>query len=436
MTTTTHGLTKSGLRAALLSGGLFLAWPQMSTAQPAITPPASVGLSPAKIALLHDALKLHIDAGQISGGVVLVARDGKVVHFEAQGLANGQPLRTDTLFGIASLTKPVTAVAVMMLVEEGKIGLDDPVSKYIPEFGAPRQVRVLKPGSPPAPFTPLPGVQPAKAEYGAPQYEMVLAERPMTVRMLLTHTSGIQIFGIDNPGFPAPTPGDNLAQRIPKLATAPLEYQPGSRWAYSNGPGIEVLGRIVEVASGMPFDRFLQQRLFEPLDMRETGFGVPRAQLSRAGPMMPGTRVPAREDTTYFSGSAGLWSTVGDYSHFAQMLTDNGRYNGRQLLKPETVRLMSSNQIGPLMIGGYPPLGMPPEGLKFGLGMLTVANPAAAGTQVPAGSFGWDGVGTRRFWAIPDKRITIVTMVPAIGPSAAPLQRDVESIVMGSIVAD
>lgn len=413
-----------------------LAFAASAQAQAPLTKPEEVGLSSKTLSMIHDALKLHIDNGQIPGAIVLVARNGKVVHFEAQGasgLGSGQPMRTDTIFGIASLSKPVTAVAVMMLVEQGKIGLDDPVSKFIPEFGVPRRVRVLKPGSPPPAFTPLPGVQPAKAEWGEAQYEIVPAQHPVTVRTLLTHTSGIQIFGIEN-DWPKPTPGDNLAQRIPKYASLALEYEPGSRWAYSNGPGIDVLGRVVEVASGQPFNVFLQQNLFGPLGMKDTGFGVRRTDVARASPMFAGGRAAIAEETTYFSGAAGLWSTVGDYSQFAEMLAAGGTLKGHQYLKPETVKAMSSNQIGPLVMGGYPPMAMPPEGLKFGLGMLTVTNPVAAGTQVPAGSFGWDGVGTRRFWALPEQNIAMLIWVPLIGPAAAPLQRDVESIVMRSII--
>ncbi len=427
--------THAGILVAATAAFLVPSAPAL--AQPALTRPEEVGLSSGKLALIHDALKVQVDSGQIPGGIVLVARDGKVVYLEAQGITDPvskRPMQADLIYGTASLTKPVAAVAAMMLVDEGKLNLDDPVSKYIPEFGGPRQVRVLKPGSPPAAFTPMPGPVPPSKEWGEAQYEFVPAERPITVRMLLTHTSGIQIFGVDNPDFPRAEPGDNLATRIPKLAKAALEYQPGSRWAYSNGPGIDVVGRVVEVASGMNFRQFLQQRLFGPLGMNDTDFGVKRALTARAMPFAPGAPLPIAEETTYFSGGAGMWTTVSDYSLFARMLTNNGSFNGRQYLKPETVKQMASNQIGPFVMGGYPPMGMPAEGVKFGLGMLTVTIPAAAGTRLPVGSFGWDGVGTRRFWAIPQERIAIVMMVPLIGPQAAPLQRTVEAIVMNSII--
>jgi CubicO group peptidase (beta-lactamase class C family) len=214
----------------------------------------------------------------------------------------------------------------------------------------------------------------------------------------------------------------------------PLEFQPGSRWAYSNSLAFEVVARVVEVASGMNFREFLQQRLFGPLGMNDTDFGVKRDMKARALPYAPGLGVPIAEEATDFSGSAGLWTTVGDYSLLARMLANNGNFDGRQYLKPETVRQMASNQIGPLVMGGYPSMGMPAEGLKFGLGLLCVTIPDAAGTRLPVGSFGWDGGGTRRFWALPEERIAIVSMVPLIGPQAAPLQRTIEAIVMSSIM--
>jgi CubicO group peptidase (beta-lactamase class C family) len=423
------------LRCALLAGLMGISLPVM--AQDAPAKPEEAGLSSAGLALIHDAIKVQIDSGQIPGAIVLVAREGKVVLLEAQGTTgtmSKEPIRTDHIFGAADLTKVVGTVAALMLVEEGKLGLDDPVSKYIPEFGGPRQVRVLKPGSPPAPFAAVPGPLAPATEWGKPQYEMVPAARPITLRMLLNHTSGIQIYGVDN-AFPRRGPTDTLATFVTKLASNPLEFQPGSRWAYSNSVGFEVVARVVEIASGLDYRQFLQQRLFGPLGMSDTDFGIKRGATARALLYAPGLNAPVAEQATDFSGSAGLWTTVSDYSLFARMLTNNGSYNGRQFLKAETVRLMASNQIGPLVMGGYPSMGMPVEAVKFGLGVLTLTLPEAAGTRLPAGSFGWDGAGTRRFWAIPQERITILSMVPMVGPQAAPLQRTIEAIVMNSIIS-
>ena len=424
------------LRTRVLSFAVLMGWCLPIAAQTLLTKPEDAGLSSARLALIRDAVKIQIDAGQIPGAIVLVARNGKVVHFEAQGVTSAmgkEPMRTDQIFGAGSLTKAVTSVAAMMLVEDGKLNIDDPVSRYIPEFGGSRQVRVLEPGSPPAPFTAMPGPLATSKEWGEPRYTRVSATTPVTVRMLLTHTSGMQIYGIDN-ALPDRKPTDTLASFVPKLAGMPLEFQPGSRWAYSNSVGLEVVARVVEVASGMNFRQFLQQRLFGPLGMKDTDFGVKRDSTSRALPFAPGFPVPIAEEASYYSGSAGLWTTVGDYSLFARMLANDGSFNGRRFLKPETIRQMASNQIGPRVMDGYPLMGMPPEGLKFGLGFLSVTLPEVAGTHLPAGSFGWDGDGTRLFWAVPEDRVAIVSMVPLVGPQAAPLQRTIEAIVMSSIV--
>ena len=222
-----------------------------------VVEPETVGLSSQKLALVRDALKLHIDNGQIPGGIVLVERNGKVVLLDAQGKTpSGQPLTTDTVFGIASLTKPVTAVAVLMFVDDGKIDLDDPVSKYIPEFGAARRVRMLE-----ARLAAAAVLAVARSscrsprKVGPPEYEIVPAEKPITVRMLLDSHLGHSDFRRAERRLPSQTkPGETLADVIPRMASALLEFQPGSRWAYSNGAGYEVLGRIVEVASGQPFN--------------------------------------------------------------------------------------------------------------------------------------------------------------------------------------
>ncbi len=423
-----------GIRAVSFAVLVGLSLPAL--AQPTLTKPEDVGLSSAKLALIHDAVKVQIAVGQIPGAIVLVARDGRVVYLEAQGVTNivsKEPLKASHIFGAADLTKTVASVAAMMLVEDRKLNLDDPVSRFIPEFGGPRQVRVLKPGSPPAPFRAIPGPGAPSTAWGEPEYEMAPAARPITVRMLLTHTSGIQIYGVDN-SFPPREPTDTLATFVPKLASIPLEFQPGSRWAYSNSVGIEVVARVVEVAAGMNFRQFLRQQLFGPLGMSDTDFGVERDSTARALPYAPGLAPPIAGEVTSLSGSAGLWTTVGDLSLFARMLANKGSFGGRQYLKPETVKQMASNQIGPLVMAGYPPMGMPAEGLKFGLGFLSVTIPDVAGTRLPVGSFGWDGGGSRRFWVLPDDGIVIVSMVPLIGPQAAPLQRTIEATVMNSIV--
>jgi CubicO group peptidase (beta-lactamase class C family) len=422
------------VRGWCLVGLLALSVSAVAAERP-VGSPESV-LDQSTLALIPEAVRLQVAAGQIPGAIVLVARNDKVVFVEARGAAHPggqQPLTAEQIFGAGSLTKAVTAVAVMMLVEDGRLGLDEAVSRYIPEFGGTKQVRVLEPGSPPAPFSALPGPVPPKASWGEPRYSLQPANRPVTLRMLLNHTSGMQIYGVAN-ASPRHGPGDTLATFVPNLAAAPLEFQPGSRWAYSNSIGYEVLARVVELAAGMDFRRFLQERLFGPLGMNETDFGVKRALMGRALPFMPGFPAPVAEDTVYFSGSAGLWTTVGDWSLFARMLANDGSFSGRQFLKPETLRQMAADQIGPLTMQGYPFLGLPTEGLSFGLGLMTVANPEVAGTRLPVGSFGWNGDGTRLFWVVPGERIVIVSLVPLVGSQAAPLQRSLEAIVMAATV--
>ena len=422
------------IRLVGLAALMGMSWPAL--AQSPLSKPEDVGLSSAKLALIPEAVKIQIEAGQIPGAIVLVARDGKVVHSEAQGVTNAvskEPLQTEKIFGAGSLTKPMVAVAAMMLVEEGKLGLDDPVSKYIPEFGQPRQVRVLKPGSPPAPINVVFGPGPPSQTQSNAEYDLVPAVKPITLRMLLTHTSGMHIFGLDN-AFPLHGPTDTLAGFVPKLASVPLEYQPGSRWAYSNNIDFEVIGRMIEVASGMSLKQFLQQRLLGPLEMHDTDFGVRQDGTARGLPYAPELGLTKAEEVKYFNASAGLWTTVADYEHFASMLANNGSYHGRQLLKPETIKEMASNQIGSFVMAGYPTLGIPLEGLKFGFGFLVVTSPHATGSVLPVGSFGWNGDGTRLLWVIPEQHIVILSMVPLVGPEAAPLQRTIEAIVMSSII--
>ena len=322
-----------------------------------------------------------------------------------------------------------------MLVDEGKIDLDDPVSKFIPEFGAARQVRVLKPGSPPPPFSPLPFIVPVVTEVGPPEYEIACRRKqPITVRMLLNHTSGIQIFGVPNEGISQPKPGETLADVVPKMASAVARVPAGfalglQQWRRIRGARPNRRGRFRAT-----FNAFLKQRLLGPLGMSDTDFGVHADAMGRATGMFPGAKPPAVESTTYFSGCSGLWSTIGDYARFAQMLTDGGTAGGRVFLKPETVQMLSSNQIGTLLMGGYPPMALPPEASSSASACSRWSPRRHAGTQVPAGSFGWDGVGSRRFWSIPSQDLTIVMMAPPFGPGAAPFHRDVESAVMSALL--
>jgi CubicO group peptidase (beta-lactamase class C family) len=391
----------------------------MSVAQP-----EKVGLSGPKLQAIGEAVQRHIDAKAIPGAITLVARNGRIAWLDARGnVTPTMPLQEDTVFWVASMTKPLVATAVMMMVDAGKVSLDDPVSQYIPEFAAPRQVRVLKPGSPPP--------NPQDRNAPKPEYELVPAERPILVRHLLTHTSGLQSIGVPNDSLVPIAVGDTLATHIPKLASATLEFQPGSKWFYSNATGFDVLARVVEVASGQTFYEFVQRRILDPLGMKSSSFG-PRADLAartmEVAPQMAAN--PCVNAKTYACGSAGMWISAEDYARFAQMLLNNGEFGGKRLLSRKAVATMVTNHTGRLFPGTS---GVPgaDKGVVMGLSVVVVEDSAASGLAVPTGSFGWDGVGSRRFWVIPQERMVIVMLVPS--GAAAPVHRDVERAAMAAI---
>jgi CubicO group peptidase (beta-lactamase class C family) len=241
--------------------------------------PEEVGLSSERLARIHEAVQWHIDAGAVSGAVTLVARHGKIAHLEAHGLMDIESKRAmprDGVFRLASMSKPITAVAVMMMVEEGKIRLSDPVSRFIPEFKS-MKVATARPGA-------RSGGAAASGPGGAggrggppPEVDLVSATREITIRDLLTHGSGLMSGGLGNAvagQAAARGPSDSLATYIPKLGAVPLDFQPGTLWRYSGLAGFDVLSRIVEITSGQTFDRFLKQRLFDPLGMKDTGFAL------------------------------------------------------------------------------------------------------------------------------------------------------------------
>lgn len=360
---------------------------------------------------VHEAARAAVDAKTVPGVMVLLARGGKVAHREALGVAGGAgggvPLAPDTVIWLASMSKPIAAAAILLLVEDGKVKLDDPVSRYVPEFAAPAKVRVLKPGQEP-PKPPVPGQPPAPP----PEYDIVPAARALTVRDLLTHTGGLQTIGVANPALPPLTAGATLATWVPQLAAVPLEFQPGSKWAYSNAASFDVVSRIVEVGSGQTYNAFLKARLLGPLGMADTGFGRRAAAAARTVPMDPRFAADPRiVGDTYFSGAAGMWGSMDDYAKFAGMLADGGMWNGKRILKASSVAEMTRNQVGDLMPGVN---GRPRSpGLGFGLGVMLVRDAKAAGLAVPDGTFGWDGAGGTRFWVTPGERRVLVMYAPA-----------------------
>jgi CubicO group peptidase (beta-lactamase class C family) len=391
--------------------------------------PEEVGLSTERLKRIGEAVQRHIDANNVAGAVTLVARKGRIAHFEARGmmdLESKKPMPKDGLFRLASMSKPITGVAITMLVEEGKVRLNDPVSRFIPEFKGLDKVAVAKAGAAPP------------AEGGEAAFDLVPAARPITIADLLKHGSGL-VSG--RPGASvaarlAPrTPTDTLATYIPKLAAVPLDFQPGALWRYSGQAGFDVLSRIVEVVSGQTFDAFLKQRLFDPLGMKDTGFFpasgkesrlVTIYQLTPQG-LRPGNQAVSN---VYFSGAGGLMSTAEDYLQFAQMMLNEGQLNGRRFLGPRTMQLMVSNHTGDMVNGQF---GRPAHGMGFGLGMQVVQDPVAANLRVSKGAYGWAGGTGVSFWVEPAEQIVSIYFIQ--GGSGGALRQDFENAVYQSIVA-
>ena len=375
---------------------------QAFSQSPVLTPsaPASAKVSAKRLERIDQVIREYIDSGWIKGAVGFIARDGKVVYNKAFGVDDSetkQPLKTDAIFRIASQTKAITSVAVMILFEEGKFLLDDPISKYIPEFARPKVVDQFNEKD--SSFTTVP------------------ARREITIRDLLTHTSGIDYALIGSArmkaiyaknripvGFESDTL--RLANEMKRLGGMPLQHQPGEKFTY--GLNTDVLGYLVEKLSGMSLNNFFHQRIFNPLGMNDTYFYLPPAKQARLVTLYTedeerkavrntGSRQPVATDYpklqgTYYSGGAGLSGTIHDYAIFLQMLLNGGVYNGQRILSRRTVELMTSNQIGDLFIGGVD---------KFGLGFQVVTERGQARSALTAGSFLWGGYFGTTYWVDP-----------------------------------
>jgi CubicO group peptidase (beta-lactamase class C family) len=413
--------------------GVFLAaamaWPAIAAVPTAR--PEEAGISSERLRRIGELMQRHIEARSFSGAVTLVARNGRIVHHEAHGLMDldaKKPMQKDAIFRIMSMTKPVVGVATLMMMEEGKVRLNDPVSRFIPEW---RDMKVAVPQPGPAGR----GGGAAGGRGGAaaePRFYTVPADREVTVRDLLTHTSGVVSGTISNreAGRVAATANETLADYIPRLGAVPLEFQPGTRWAYSAAAGFDVLSRIVEVASGMPIDRFLKERLFDPLGMRDTTYIPPGANprlaklYSRSGDGLSPQQDPNFMNGVYFSGGGGLFSTAEDYLQFAQLLLNEGELNGRRLLSPRLVELMRSV---------YAPDTLPgrPAGEGYGLSVRVVNDPLARSTFLSQGSYGWSGLYGTHFWVDPHEKVVGILMAQT---SPQGVREDFENAVMQAIV--
>ena len=420
-------------RSALVLPVIFAAALPALAASVQSAKPEQTGFSSERLSRIHEMVQRHIDAHDISGAVTLVARHGKVAHFEAHGLADieaHKPMSKDSLFWIMSMTKPIVGASVLMLMEEGKLRLTDPVSKFIPEFKN-MKVAVIeeRPAGAPA-RAPAPGAP--------PQFYTVPAARELTIQDLLSHVNGL------NTGGPASSAevakialkaGESLADYIPRLATTPLDFQPGTRWQYSATAAWDTLERVVEVITGQPFDRFARERIFDPLGMKDTTFRPSREQLSRLATQYRGangafTRVDNHpiwlNSPTYLSGGGGLMSSAEDYLQFGQMLANRGELNGKRLLGPKTVELMSSVFVPDTLPGRA-------KGRGFGLSVQVISDHITADTPISNGSFGWDGAFGTHFWIDPKEKIVGLFMVQAAGPNRQ-MNPDFENAVMQALI--
>jgi CubicO group peptidase (beta-lactamase class C family) len=354
-----------------------------------------------RLARIGQMIDGRIAAGDVPGAVTLVAQNGRIVHFETRGVIDvdsKKPLPRDAIFPLASLTKPVTAVAILMLIEEGKVRLTDPVSRFIPAFG--------------------------DMTVAVTSARTVAASRAITIRDLLTHTSGI----VSPVRIPTDS-GATLADYIPRFAKEPLEFQPGSHWTYSNTVAFDMLARVVEVASGQTYDRFLSERIFEPLGMNDTAHALTDAQKQRLATRYDvtpdGLRKNVRSTDTpmYFGGGWGLNSTALDYYRFAQMLLNKGELDGKRLLSRRAVELMQSAHIPDTLPGRTP-------GTAWGLGVRVITDAGRAGVWLSNGSFGWTGASGTHFWIDPAENLVAVMMASAPAPNLKP---DFETAVMQSL---
>ena len=380
--------------------------------------PAQAGFSADRLQRIDQFIDSTMAAGEISGGVTLVARNGRIVHLSARGVmdvASKKPMQKDSIFRIASMTKPVAAVAILMLVEEGKVRLDDPVSRYLPSYRG-MKVAVALPSRPgPAPAAPG-GVQTFTP---VPNYYAVPGEREITVLDVLTHTSGLMSGPNSNTGGQAAFQQRHQIglQWVDNLGTdTALEFQPGSRWAYSPVAGLDVAARIVELVSGKTFNAFLQERVFGPLAMKDTFFWPNDAQRARLvtaytfanGQLTANPNPDSMSSPVYFSGGGGLMSSAESYARFAMMLANGGELNGARILSPASVELMGSRIFTDALPGRRP-------GEGYGLGVRFVSDRAARRTLVSTGSFGWSGAYGTHFWVDPSKKLAAILMLQTPG---------------------
>ena len=375
---------------------LFIAsttWAELATAKP-----EDVGLSSERLNRLGGSLKAHAEKGVMPGGVVLVARRGKIAYFESYGmrdLETSSPMQKDTIFEIHSMTKPITSVGIMILQEQGRLFLRDPVSKYIPEF---KEMKV--------------GVESTDSGSGEKTFSEVPAESQITIHDLLRHTSGLTYWwmgkskvhmmykeaGLSNPD-------QTLAEMVTKLSNLPLTFQPGTQWEYSRST--DVLGRVIEIVSGMSLDKFFDENIFKPLQMNKTGFYINPEDANMVAKPGPKGTWPSRYPTSLpklCPGSGGLISTASDYIRFLQMLLNGGELDGVRILGRVTVEFMTANHLG----SKIPRVGWVSEGVGFGLGFGVQELLGVVSLPGTIGSYWWAGAGGQFFVVNPREELCAV----------------------------
>ncbi len=372
--------------------------------------PEEAGLAPERLERIGQVMQKHIAENHIAGAIGLIARRGKIGYFESWGMMdkeNGKPMKKDAIFRIYSMTKAVTGVAIMMLYEEGKFALNDPVAKYLPEMGG---LKVAIDKKDPA--------------TGTRSYEVVPAQREMTIRDLLRHTSGLDYQGprdekgdLMYPKLGVTRSDITIEEAVKRMGKAPLVHQPGTTWDYSLS--IDVLGRLVEVASGKTLDKFFAERIFKPLAMVDTGFHVPEAKWDRFATLytpnpdktIKRSTAPPQESykqpATLLLGGAGLVSTTMDYARFVQMMLNGGELAGARILSRKTVELMSADHLGDMPREG----ALLPIGYGFGLTFAVNRGPGKNGNIGSEGEYYWGGAAGTRFWIDPKEQMIGVFMI-------------------------
>jgi CubicO group peptidase (beta-lactamase class C family) len=428
------------MRALSCAVALFVAVAAASAARAgelSTASPEELGFSAARLEYLDDFYADKVQRGELAGIVTLIARHGKIAHFSALGSADAEqhkPIQSNTIFRLYSMTKPITSTALMMLYEEGRFQMGDPLSKYLPEFA---HLRVLR-----------------KPEGDIK--DTVPVQHEPTIQDVLRHTAGFthaldataldaeytkaNLFGVDV----------SLSEMMGRLSKLPLMCQPGTKWVYSVSPDVQA--RLVEVLSGMPFDRFLEERLFKPLGMKDAGFWVPPEKAQRLatvhwlkdGKLAPVDEAHGSPGDTWLSepwtvnsytvnhkrkgGSYGLVATAEDYFRFAQMLLNGGELDGVRILGPQTVQYMARDHLG--SIGKLP-------GMGFGLGFAVMEDPAAAGHMSSIGTYSWAGYAATYFWIDPQEDMVVVAMTQHVDvnvPAAGAIRSQLPTLVYSALM--